>query len=96
LFYSCDLNASAFEQSLGIGIGSPEFPVKGHRVVGAASLKNVLSESCGRFLVKKAVFDKSLKSIRVQYFGPEIGIITGVVIVVEYVIEIKIKDLIIG
>ena len=67
---------SSFKQGINLRFGAPEAPVKRHRVIGAAGGEDILPERPRRFPVKKAGFLEGLESIGIQYFGPDIAVVS--------------------
>ena len=76
------------EQSGGVGLGTAEALVEGHRLFATTHLKDVLAEAAACGLVEDAVLTESFEAVSVEHLGPQVAIVTYGIATAEHMVEV--------
>ena len=77
LFRQRLIQAAAFQKRLYPWVAAGEVVKEFHRVLAAAAAEEGVAEVVAVFALQAAMFFEPLDAIGVEFFGPNVGIITG-------------------
>src|SRR5471030_1762827 len=69
--------ATAFQKRLDLGVAAAEVAIQLQRVVGAAARQQLGAEPVAVLALQAAVFLEPFDGVGVQFFGPQISVVTG-------------------
>ena len=76
------------EQSGGVGLGTTEALVEGHRFFAATHLEDVLAEAAACGLVEDAVLAEGFETVSIEHLGPQVAVVTYGIAATEDVVEV--------